>query len=76
MSDLALKLNDEHLKGAEKRGTLLSYFAETAKIKIKAIKLVYSRVFFFASFFVSYFIFSISISEIIFANYWKREANF
>lgn len=41
MNEFALKLNDETLKGAERRGTLLSYFAETANIKLKAIKLVF-----------------------------------
>ncbi|XKL60873.1 hypothetical protein PGB90_007930 [Kerria lacca] len=38
MSALSAKLSNEKIKGMERRGTLLSYFAETAKIKLKAIK--------------------------------------
>ncbi|XP_065215119.1 SWI/SNF-related matrix-associated actin-dependent regulator of chromatin subfamily A-like protein 1 [Planococcus citri] len=38
MRDFAEKLNDESMKGTERRGTLLQYYAETAKTKINAIK--------------------------------------
>ncbi|KAL1109987.1 hypothetical protein AAG570_014066 [Ranatra chinensis] len=37
MSVYAKKLNQDSIKGTEKRSTLLSYFAETGKSKIKAI---------------------------------------
>lgn len=38
MNEFASKLSNENLKGMERRGTLLSYYAETGKIKLKAIK--------------------------------------
>ena len=41
MMQYAEKLNDADIKGMDRRGTLLSYYAETAKTKLKAIKLVF-----------------------------------
>jgi hypothetical protein len=37
-SKFTSKLDDERLKGSERRGTLLEYYAETAQMKIAAIK--------------------------------------
>lgn len=37
MTAFVNKLQSGHLKGMERRGTLLSYFAETGRAKIKAV---------------------------------------